>query len=732
MFKLLPCNSPQRPEWTVLSRMLGRPVFPDPKESEASSSARMQRLLVEAYGKDPKGLVAVSTHRKGQYSNSWLCKLFGDMENSPAAMQDFFETVSSRLLLPEDGRDRQVSRSNAEKGKGSSYRMLEYWEPAKMGMIPYLRARIGHILTEVGSERAEANRRLVSVGRLQDFEQFEGGATSFGEDGDMAHDESPSRLFDHTEAAVAEAKERDDDLPLAEGREALTALLASLQSESIELKPPLFDHDRQEHLTALGVNLGLWHQSLRGISKHGGGLEQHQIRRQAIEEDVARQLVDVLGGVDALPEDLAQKVEDYGLIEPLDAEDGFVPSFGEDDTPDEPAKVEMTPIQLATERAKHQMTARGLASPTRPEYELFSHVLGRRITPEDSPEARAQQLRATALEVAALCREIDSPEDIASGATIEASIAEWNPSTNGFGRVFPDVLDHLERREMEKQQMPSSPSGTPAAAKDSPAGIEATVGKDGQADFLVAMAHMVGSPLAAINALKGVSGPKARRLSKSLDLDARNIEEVVRSPQMQEAFAVRNVVETGFWTASAQSQDDLDSAVRPDYLFLCSKLNRQPVDDFRHPSDVHVAVRAMAQEWVAGIKANVEQDRSLRGRMNLAETGKTISYEAQFTDALVKVTAAYDPAKDGYFSQALTDFMREQLVMDTERRRRGPRKTTGLDPAALNPQPTPKVSARRTVRPAGDDAAALRVPVAPPMVEAHMMPQPASYAGMDI
>ena len=648
-----PCNSPRRPEWSIFSSLLEREAAPGPQETAAAASARMKLLLVEACGKNPKGLITACMHRTGEKHTSWLMHLFDEMGQNPAAIQDFYETVASRLLMPESGRDAKITATNQAKGRGSSMRMLEYWDPAARGMVPYVRWRIKNVLAGVRAEKKEANRLMVSVGHLEEFDQVmaarppapadekETDLDGIGLNPDFA----PTARFYDDSAAPTHLDDSPEGRRLhAAGVAVLGELLDSIEDNNTNLRhPPLHQPAHQDTLADLGVDLTLWRQSLPSVALWGGReTPGGAARRIALEENAVIDLMTALGGPTAVPSELAERLQDYRLSEELD--DLATPALDSGATPEEPACAPLPsdedPASVVLARAHLTPTAHGLRSPQRPEFALFGLVLGRRFTPAESPESRRKQLTSLALRVVReKCQGLDTPEDLALGATLEAAVTEWDPATRGFGQMFPDVLDHLE------QQM------TPRADKN-----QSKVGP-----LLLSLEFSAETFPGVAAPRSPASPPHSPRARNRRPKDT--IETLLAAPDFVAEVYPRTPLEESFWSAACRDPAALGDAKRPDYQFLCSKLGIEPVTNLSgadlSDQDLQEEVKHLALTWTAHLTQVV------------ANSGSSLA--PQFNAGLVAAAEDYDPGKDGFFAEALNSYFADQLATDHEKRHPSPR-----------------------------------------------------------
>lgn len=720
-FKLKPCNDPSRDDWSVLSKLLRRTESPEGL-TEVQAKAKLEGLLIEAYAKNCDQMVTAACHSRSKATGnkSYLQTIFDALGRNPARRLDFYETIRTRLLLPEDGRDRPISKANQKAEKGSSYRMLEYWEADKMGILPYVRVRVTHIINGMKEEIEGRNRKVSletlaatntglqldadGMGRIvrQKSADIEVEDVDLQElhDGDV--DLTANSRFATPEDGEAEGledivgegggSEKAARLnPEHKGVKMLSRLLDSMLSDQSVNNSPLFDDSFVETLAENEVTLGSFKELVPLMAEVGQPENADELNaRVAAELAVAREMVSNLGGIRRIPEDVAVRMTE--ALRELDPDDEGATDEGatERDPSDEEAsehapsatdKIGQTNDQrlsFAFSQNRKQLTA--FAKASRPEFELFSLILGERIMPGESPEARYAQLRESAKRIAAeKCQGMNSPEDVAVGITIESSVEEWDPAVSGFGRRFPDVLDHLETeaaRALEEKTaaaIAAAQARIAAKAAEPEVPLAATVQPDGQMDFMLAMAAKTGSPAAAITVLKESAAEEPRRrVMADTYRDVKTIEEIIRTPEMQEAFAVRNALETGFWISVCRDPEELSSPERVDYKFLCSKLGLREDYDLADEA-LHAEVKAMAVTWVDKLVRAREEAARLSGRLNLASNGDKPALEVQFNRDLVAATAAYDPAEDGFFSQALNEFLKEQLVADQLRRKRGPR-----------------------------------------------------------
>ena len=159
--KILPCNDPNRPEWGILSDLLGEKVAPDPGMEAESAALRLKQSLFEAFGKDPPGFVTKMLHRKGD-DRSIFTLLQREAATYPGGWPAMQEEIAARLVAPWDGKDFVITDAD----RGSSYNGLGYWDPEQGGLVTYIRSRIKWILCDIYRDRM-AQGRFVSADALQ-------------------------------------------------------------------------------------------------------------------------------------------------------------------------------------------------------------------------------------------------------------------------------------------------------------------------------------------------------------------------------------------------------------------------------------------------------------------------------------------------------------------------------------------------------------------------------------
>ncbi len=146
---LLPCNDPLRPEWGILSDLLGKPVAPEADMTLADAARRMKENVFEAFGRDSGGFVVKMLHRKGD-DHSRFITLQREATSYPGGWPALRDEIAQRLIAPMDGK--QVVITDEE--RGSSYNALGWWNPEKGGLVPYMRQRIKWVMDAIGRERA--------------------------------------------------------------------------------------------------------------------------------------------------------------------------------------------------------------------------------------------------------------------------------------------------------------------------------------------------------------------------------------------------------------------------------------------------------------------------------------------------------------------------------------------------------------------------------------------------
>lgn len=159
--KILPCNDPKRPEWGILSDLLGQTIAPDAGMEPSPAALRLKQALFEAFGKDPSGFVTKMLHRKGD-ERSVFTALQREATSYPGGWPALQEEIAARLVAPWDNQDFVIM--DAE--RGSSHHGLAYWAPEQGGLVTYMRSRIKWILADIYRDRA-AQGRFVSTEALQ-------------------------------------------------------------------------------------------------------------------------------------------------------------------------------------------------------------------------------------------------------------------------------------------------------------------------------------------------------------------------------------------------------------------------------------------------------------------------------------------------------------------------------------------------------------------------------------
>ena len=563
-FTLLKCTDPERPDWTIFSKLLRRQEGPG-NMSEEQAATRLKALLVEAYATNCDELVTAAYHKREGKGKSRLMTLFDSFGSNPRTRNfrrlEWYELIRTRLLLPEDGRDRPVSQPNIERTRAkvleelasgkipadtlrqaatavaearaknllptaelrraevatasspaparpqlindylvasqlaktravSSQRMLDYWNPEALGVLPYVSARIDHVMWGL-KEEVQMRNRMESIDAAQTAgQEYQMDASGMGRrvrrerngsdleddiDPQEAHDagreaddgtrlaapadETIEGLGDLGGAGDASAHPSTQLRPHDKAVRLLEDVLDSMLAEETDGKSvnnsPLFNPAFIETLAAEDVTLSVFKQMTPFMAepRQAETPDQHDARVTA-ELEVAREIVATVGGIHRFPDDVAQRmIEAMAELAPDET-----PNEGElldrDPEPEGPAAAPAPSNQrLAYAFSQSRKLLTVFSKANRPEFELFGLVLGEVVTPSESPEARSVQLAALARRVALeKCQGMDTPEDIAKGATVESAVAEWDPSSSGFGRRYPDILDHLETQAALEQE----------------------------------------------------------------------------------------------------------------------------------------------------------------------------------------------------------------------------------------------------------------------------------------
>jgi hypothetical protein len=182
-----------------------------------------------------------------------------------------------------------------------------------------------------------------------------------------------------------------------------------------------------------------------------------------------------------------------------------------------------------------------LAGRGRPDYEFFQSMSDSKIKAAKTPEERYAQLKTLANAT------VDSvkhtiPED--ERDSILEDLENWDPSTETFTRMFPDVAESaLNMRYQEVVVKPAMPA--------------------------------------------------AKRALTSMD----EVPPMEAPASTHKAFAAASSRDAQIFTARAKVQADLDDpGRRADYQFLCEKMGEKVDEHLRGPA-LHAKVKAMAIEW---------------------------------------------------------------------------------------------------------------------------------------
>lgn len=199
--QLRQCNDPLRPEWGIFSDLLERRIEPAPGMSSEAASRVLKQSLFDAFGKDRAGFLVKMLHRRGDERSRFVA-LQREAGTFPGGWAAMSEEIALRLVAPIDGSKNVVT--DAE--RVSSYHALSWWEPAKGGLVPYMRQRIGWVLQDMSRERAERSHfvsfeALSAVGiDIDDGGRVVRHQADAVPDHDAEPDESPLSLIGETVA----------------------------------------------------------------------------------------------------------------------------------------------------------------------------------------------------------------------------------------------------------------------------------------------------------------------------------------------------------------------------------------------------------------------------------------------------------------------------------------------------------------------------------------------------
>lgn len=586
----------------------------------------------------------------------------------------------------------------------SSYSMLDYWDPEKCGVLPYVAARVKHIMNAQGkaieiSKPFQSLEALAAAGQEVQRDYDGEGWVVRARNGDLDDSDNQEKHeagFDPGENSLLAPADEEVAYPgelavpdeMANGGQLstshrsvkmLTRLLDSIDAVETVNNSPLLDPAFMEALATEEVFLG----SLRDMQAlmAESGKDENDIEYQArvsAELDIADEMVRTLGGISRFPEEVAVRLREARKElsrESADISDDDEAAREIDDNARVRAdKSSKQDLAYAFSQSRKQQTA--LNKPSRPEFELFSQILNIRIVPAESPDARYVQLKEAACLIAATkCSGLDTDADIAVGATIEAAVAEWDPSVSGFGRQFPDVIDHLETEAslaIERKLAAASEAAKSRANANAPTLAPAVSYESGQMDFLQTGAVAFAVPKDVIDGLKVNTAAINDLAASDSRAEVEAVEDIIRDPVLHKAFAIKSVMETSFWTSRCRDREELDSPERIDYQFLCGKLGIVPVTELKGldltGDHLHNTVKGMAQKWVGMLVDARRKASGLTARMDFGLDPGIVTRGEQFNIGLIAATNAYDPGKDGFFSQAINEFLRAQMSNDLVRR----------------------------------------------------------------
>jgi len=192
---LLPVTSVDRPDWGFLSDVLGRETRISPPADRGTAVALLKGTLAEAYAQNPNKLVMMACHPTKSKGKTQALDHF----RQEMGQQDGIDYVTSRLLNAKDDAGPALVRDAA---RGSSHNGIDYWDPERCGVAPYIKARVGYIIKSYYSQKKEephhasldemASRRIDIDTNGEVVRQFRGGDSDDTPDLNDNDGESPS------------------------------------------------------------------------------------------------------------------------------------------------------------------------------------------------------------------------------------------------------------------------------------------------------------------------------------------------------------------------------------------------------------------------------------------------------------------------------------------------------------------------------------------------------------
>lgn len=143
-----------RPEYPIFEKMLGRPIVR--ATTPEGVHRQIKELLIETYEKKPEDLVKVAAAAQ-------MKSLWNSMGNRAADIEESFSYVVNHL---HERRDSGIS-AKAKTARGSSTRIINYYDPARGGMISYLKQGIAWIITDYLTEKSR-NGKTISLNALEE------------------------------------------------------------------------------------------------------------------------------------------------------------------------------------------------------------------------------------------------------------------------------------------------------------------------------------------------------------------------------------------------------------------------------------------------------------------------------------------------------------------------------------------------------------------------------------
>jgi hypothetical protein len=485
---------PERPEWQIFSKILGRDVRP-PENYEEKGAPMLKDLLKEAYSTNPEALIKMTCCGKkgGGVLNSYWEK----MNNDPRIVEDSMRYCMSYLWTKrEDG----TACKARDQERGTSGNAIEYWNPKEGGIVAYIRERVGYAIGQFCAINT-IPKSNVSLDKLKEFNleltnsgDFVRAMDSY--ETDDTGEEGLGDFFDEVEdSEIPKMLNGDVDVDLeAEYERPLDEIIeaAGIMQEEMRIQKQSRDFAKEIRFKSENRPDLIWMEQALGREHDPdpdfeGRMEQmRELASEVIEVHCKRMPVD----------DLAAIKEDLEEWNP--AQDNFLHTY-----PDVVAEVD-TQLEKENKAAhiiKYVKNTRGVDSvqtslfglegsnlsaselieqknlwrkrstpealddPSRPDFMYLRKSLGMENNRSQDTYQDARRLKAMAW-----CYIDQRAGENALGAGLRAGISEWDPTRSFFHEKVIETISDLSVRgklndkELEQATVMMNPD-SPAAKK---------------------------------------------------------------------------------------------------------------------------------------------------------------------------------------------------------------------------------------------------------------------------